>query len=476
MINHSTKHRYWKLPDWWGAKPHIIFTVTVFVVLASLDNAAMGILPPLYSVIAKDLMTRETILGLSGALTVFVSAISAVLWGYLGDRGKRKWVILYGTGIWTIGTFLSGISTSISAFMFFQLVTAIGIGCIASVGFSILSDFVTSQRRGLMMSLWGLSQGLGMGIGIYFGGQLGAQECRIPFYCLAGSGIVFGVLYLFTYEPKRGRLDQIQSSTKSNMDIIEPRIEPRDVLTLITKPSNIWLILQGFSAQLSYGSLIWMPRLYASKAEALGYSLQTATRVGGLFALLFQVGGILSILGGYVGDIWQKRDPRGRAMVSCLGILGAIPPFIIVFFIPLNGLDIPDQGSNIEIFWAVITNIFTNRWVATAFVLSLAAMALTSADSPNWLALLSEVNLPEHRGTAFGLANLSNGVGRAMGIWLTPLAASFFSTGFVEPFNYAVGLTIFQMFFLPAGFCYYQASKTTPYDTAQTRIILSHRS
>ena len=475
MAQASADTSRWTRPAWWGAKPHIVFTIVVFIFLASLDNAAIGVLPPLYAEIADDLSTQETTLGVAGALSVLIAAVAAALWGYWGDRSSRKLLLLYGTVIWTIALFLTGMSGSIVWFVLFQAIAAIGFGCIASVGFSVLSDFVTARRRGFIMSLWGLSQGLGMGVGVFVGGQLGADEWRLPLFVVATAGLAFAALYLLTYEPKRGRVEPEVPQTEPVEPAAEPRIELSDVPRLATKPSNVWLILQGFAAQLGYGSLIWLPRLYAAKTEALGYSMQTATRVGGLFAILFQVGGVLSVLGGYVGDRWQQRDPRGRAMLSAIGVLGAVPLFLTMFQLPMHGLDIPDQGSTGEVAGAVLWNLVTNGWVAAAFILALGAVALTSADSPNWFALLSEVNLPEHRGTAFGLANLSNGAGRALGIWLTPAAAVFFAARFDDPMNFALGLAVFQLFFLPAGYCYYRATKTTPKDIADARETVARR-
>ena len=51
------------------------------------------------------------------------------------------------------------------------------------------------------------------------------------------------------------------------------------------------------------------------------------------------------------------------------------------------------------------------------------ALALTSANSPNWFALLADVNPPEHRGTVYSLGNLANGVGD------TPLTMVEFHAG-----------------------------------------------
>ncbi len=467
-------------PRWWGGPGHTVFTVAVFVVLASLDNAAIGIVPPLYGVISRDLGVSEAAIGLVTALTILITAFTAVFWGYLGDKGDRKRLLLYGTLIWAGGTFLTGVSrSSFPLFLMFQVATAIGLGCILSVGFSVISDFVPPRRRGLAMSFWGLSQGIGTFSGFVFGGILGASNWPLPFFVVAGGGLGLAVLYLFTFDPSRGRAEPELSDIFEAGGEYESRIQRSDIPALIQRRSNIWLVLQGFTAQFAYGSLIWLPRLFQAKVEALDFSLETATVVGSIFAGIVYAGALFSIGAGQIGDVWARRDPRARAMLSSIGILGAVPLFMVLFFLPLRGLDIPEVGAegNIEVILAVLKSVISNPWVAGSLILALGAFALTSADSPNWFAMISDVNPPEHRGTVFGLANLSNGVGRALGIWLTAVAFGYLSTTgrLPAPLNFAAGLAIFQLFFLPTAWCYYQASKTVPGDAADVKASLAKR-
>ena len=226
---------------------------------------------------------------------------------------------------------------------------------------------------------------------------------------------------------------------------------------------------------MAYGSIIWVPLLYQEKVIAAGYDSATATKVGGIFAAVFQIGGIFSILAGHIGDRMQRRSLSGRAIVSTVGILGAIPFFLIFFFIPLRGLDVTNGAGTATLIPEVFRNLVTNPWAAGAFLSALLAVAFTGADSPNWFALISDVNLPEHRGTIFGLANFSNGVGRAAGNGLTGAVAGAFETAFPPPLNWAVGLSVFQIFFLPTGYCYYRAAGSSPGDIGEVKRILSKR-
>lgn len=81
-------------PTWWGSNAHKYFTVVTFIVLASLDNAARGVFPPLYAVMTREFNVPEFTFGFISAASILLAAVTAVLWGYRSDRGGRKWLLL----------------------------------------------------------------------------------------------------------------------------------------------------------------------------------------------------------------------------------------------------------------------------------------------------------------------------------------------------------------------------------------------
>jgi MFS family permease len=462
-------------PSWWGGRRHIVFTIVVFVVLASLDNAAIALIPSMVLPVAEALDTTETAIGVATAISILITALSAVAWGYWGDRSSRKRMLLYGTGIWAAGAVLSATATSYWHLVLWQAITAVGLGSIASVGFAVISDFVRPERRGFAMSFWGLSQGIGGLGGGLLASQLGADDFRRPLIVIAVLGLVFGLAYLVTFDAPRGFREPDLDAIRERGDAYDHRIEPDQLEDLWNTRTNRWLVIQGLTAQLAYGSLIWVPLLYQEKVIDAGYSTATGTKVGGIFVALFQIGGLFSILAGHLGDRWQARDLGGRAKISSIGILGAIPFFVGFFFIPLRGLTVDPDGSTLGLIGDVLTELVTNPWAAGAFLLAVGAGALTGADSPNKFALISDVNLPEHRGTVFGVANLASGIGRASGTGLTGLLAGTIERAIPPPLNFAVGLTAFQAFFLPTGYFYWKAIKTTPGDIDHVRRTLRAR-
>ena len=457
-----------------GGRARRLYTVVVFIVLASLDNVAIGLVPPLFTPISETLGVPKGAVGGVTAATFLISALASVAWAYTGDRANRKSLLMVGTLIWAAGTAgTAGVDTFVG-FLAAQVVASIGLGAVGSVGFSVVSDLISPRRRGLVMSFWGLSQGIGTLLGTLLGGVLGRNDWRLPFLVLSGVGVAATVAYLFTYNIRRGQSEPELAAVFAAGAEYEHRISRADLPQIIGRRSNVWLVLQGLTAQLAFGSLIWLPQLFQARAEAQGYPQGTAIVIGSVFATLFQLGGALSIVGGIVGDRLQRRNPRGRALLASVCMLASVPVFVLLFFLPMR-IDAPDGASTGTIVAAVLASVIREPTVGVALLLALLATSLTAVNSPNWFALIAEVNPPEHRGTVYSLGNLANGVGRSAGTALAGATFGALERALPPPLNYAVGLALFQLSFIPTGIMYWLASRWTPRDIAAVHDLLEVR-
>ena len=68
-------------PGWWGGRGHILFTIVVFVTLASLDNAVLALIPSMVLPITEALHTSEVAIGFMTATVIFITALSEVCRG-----------------------------------------------------------------------------------------------------------------------------------------------------------------------------------------------------------------------------------------------------------------------------------------------------------------------------------------------------------------------------------------------------------
>lgn len=455
----------------------MIYTIFVFVALAAFDNIIIGLFPPLFSSIAKELNVNLSALGVVSAVNILVTAFSSVYWGYLSGKFKRKALIIIGTIIWSISVFLTSISSNYLQLLIFQIFTGIGLGCIASIGFSVLTDYIPHKKRGMILSLWGMSQGFG-GIAGSLMASLTTTYAgwRIPFKIVSIIGFLLIILYLFIKEPTLGEAEpELKELIKEGYEY-KYNIEFNHLYELASKHSNILLFFQGFFMNITTGSLIWLPTLYISKIQHEGYDNKTAIIASGFLFAIFQIGGLTSSYFGHLGDKAQRKNYKGRAILTSFFVFITMPFYILMFVIPMKNLLLPGNYNASLIFFSLLREIVLNPWIAAMFILSFFASAAQSANTPNWLALITDVNLPEHRGTSFSTANLANSLGRTLGnVGVgTLLAAVSRYSG--EPNNYIITLSIFQLFLIPSAFCYVKMAKSNEKDINEVKAVLYKRS
>lgn len=455
---------------------HIYYTISVFIALAAFEHIIIGLFPPLFPYIAEDLSIDEGDLGFISGMNILVTAVSAIYWGYLSGKYKRKKLIMIGTLLWVGSIFLTATSRSFTELLLYQILTGVGLGCMASIGFSVLTDYIPYRKRGLLLSLWGMAQGLGGIIGSMMASLTAASTSwRWPFELVGMIGLILIFLYVFITEPNRGASDPELKGMKTSNQEYDYVIKMKHLKAILLKGSNVYLYIQTLFMNIATGSLIWIPTLYIYKIIQQGYSMNTAVTASGFLYAIFQIGGMASVYLGHLGDRMQRKSFKGRAYITAFFVFFTLPLYVCFFAIPMTGLSLPDGGSSLDILNSLIQQIFLNPWVALLFVLSFLASAFQSANTPNWLALITDVNLPEHRGTAFSVANLFNSIGRTIGNVGVGIILGIIGTRFNEPDNYIITLSVLQLFLIPSAICYWKMAKNNVKDIKQVKNTLTTR-
>jgi MFS family permease len=453
-----------------------IYTIFVFVALAAFDNIILGIFPPLFSSISSDLGIPIHLLGIILAVNIFVTCISALFWSYMAGKHNRKKLIILGTVFWSVSVFLTSRANNFNEMLICQVLIGIALGCITSIGFSVLTDFIPHKNRGMVLSLWGSAQGFGGIAGAVLASVTATSTSwRKPFEIVSIVGLVLVVLYFFVKVPAMGEAEpELQELIKEGYEY-NHTIDLNSLHSIVTRKSNILLFLQAFFMNITSSTIIWLPTLYIAKIVSLGYSSKVAIIASGFLFAMFQIGGMSSGIFGHLGDMVHKKSYRARSRLSAFFIIAMIPFYTLMFVIPMKKLLLPNTIDPLAILFALLHQIFVNPWLGSIFLFSLFASALQSANPPNWLALITDVNLPENRGAAFSIANLANGVGRAIGNAMFGILLSFLTLHLKEPTNYVVTLIIFQLFLIPSAFMYIRMSKYNKKDINHVKYTLRKR-
>lgn len=186
--------------------------------------------------------------------TAFVASfmIFAPLFGFLGDRYDRKWVMIFGITIWAAATLWGSFMTGYKGFMVMRALVGIGEASYTTIAPTIISDLFVKEMRSKALAIFYFAIPVGSGLG-YVAGKALADLFGEWQWALRGTpilGIVAVVtIFLFVKDPPRGESeghDQLKATSYSE-----------DLKDLGTNKSFIFSTLGFTCVTFCTGALSW---------------------------------------------------------------------------------------------------------------------------------------------------------------------------------------------------------------------------
>lgn len=177
-----------------------IASLFLFAALLFLSSANIALFSPHEVHLAREFKTSILAIDFVMFLSVAIPALFLPLWGVLCDRagrGGRKNLLLMGVLLWSISSLIIYFASSYLLLLIARIITGIGAVIIFPVGFSIITDYVSPQKRGKALSIFPIIVALGTGGGIILANVFGATVWRPPFLMIGIMGlIVFALSFL----------------------------------------------------------------------------------------------------------------------------------------------------------------------------------------------------------------------------------------------------------------------------------------
>lgn len=147
----------------------VLVTVMVGTFMAVLDSTIVNVaLPKLMATFGVSVDRVEWIV--TGYLLVF--AVTLPSSGWLADTWGYKPVFILGLFLFTLGSFLSSLSWSISILIAFRVIQGCGAGLLLPVGMAILTREFPPEKRGIALGFWSVAASASVALGPTTGGYL----------------------------------------------------------------------------------------------------------------------------------------------------------------------------------------------------------------------------------------------------------------------------------------------------------------
>ena len=150
------------------ARTEILIGILLALFLSALDQTIVGTAMPR---IISDLKGIDLY---TWVVTVYLltSTITGPIYGKLSDQFGRKNLLIFGVGLFLLGSALSGLSGDIYQLILFRGIQGLGAGAIFPIALAVIGDLFTPRERGRYQGLFGAVFGISALIGPALGGFL----------------------------------------------------------------------------------------------------------------------------------------------------------------------------------------------------------------------------------------------------------------------------------------------------------------
>ena len=302
-----------------------VATLVALTGLNLLDYLDRQILAAVLTPVKLELHLSDAQLGSIGTAFMLGYFLTAPLFGWLGDRVPRKWLIAAGVLVWSLGTVFSGQAHGFVSLVCFRVLVGFGEASFGTISPGWIADLFPPGRRNNAISIFYLAIPIGSALGYIFGGIMAARYGWRPAFLWAG---VPGLLLAFTLflfrEPERGAAEPKDAAAPVREEKTGSHRYYRD---LVHYPAYL-LVIAGYVAQTFAmgGFAFWAPtflhRIHGMGVEPAG------TFFGGSLVL---TGLTATLLGGFLATTWQRRTGTGYAWVLVISAVGAAPAAFAAF-------------------------------------------------------------------------------------------------------------------------------------------------
>jgi MFS family permease len=230
------------------------------------------------------------------------------------DRWSRTKAIGLMALLWSVATFCTGLGKSFIGVLIPRSLVGIGEAGYSPGATALMTASFPAKLRSRVQSIYLLGIPIGTILGTALGGYLSAKYgWQTPFYYFAIPGIILGVIAFFLKDYK----------TVQATDAASKMSFWRATGHLFKVPTLVWIYLgAGCLNTVSYAFLTWAPS-FMMRSMNIGED-----KAGMLMALIAVAALAGTLLGGWIADMWYRKNPRSRLHIGTLASIVCIVTYI----------------------------------------------------------------------------------------------------------------------------------------------------
>lgn len=279
-----------------------------------LNHADRQVVYTLFPALQKEFGFSDAVLGLTGALFLWVYGLSSPAAGIFGDRYSKTKLVVASLFVWSAFTALSGFSPAGLFLLGCRALLGLSESIFMPVAAALIANAHGPATRSKAIALFASSQMVGVAVGGSLSGYIGEHyHWRAAFWLLGATGMLFALpLWLFLRSlPANLKMDQAGAAPVTWRAFFDLFRIP------MLRVTTFFVAIATFSLFLVY---TWLPTFLFDR-----YHLGLA-RAGFEASIYPQIGTALGlVLGGTAADAITRRVPAGRFWIVTAGLFATVP-------------------------------------------------------------------------------------------------------------------------------------------------------
>ena len=408
----------------------------------------------------QEIQFAESLFNYTIALTIF-------FWGYLVDRfnNKRKLILTLSSVIWiSASIMLFIIPINLFTYSVIQIMWGLSFGASGPLIASYLGDIFKIENRGKLFSLFTICIYFIKGSNIVVNGLIGESlgNWKAPNMIFAIVGII--ILLTFNIFGKEPRLASSEPEFESlQFFSYKYSITSKELKSILRKKTNSLFLAQGISGMIGVVIVSRYMIFWFTSSQYDGLNIET-----GLALLLLGTGGALGgligilIAGRWIDKMFKKNKINHILLFSIICLFMQI----IFYSILILGINYPtninENIDRIDVFLQLYP-----AFIGFILIFNLCVFCGTPVGTTVGVAR-THINLPEHRGTAGALYDLTDFIGAGLGIMLGAMFMILLS-------SFRLTILYGALFWLISGVIWVFIAKFITQDYIKSREILKDR-
>lgn len=298
--------------------------VAFLFIVGALNYIDRNMLTTMRSSIIDSIPMTDAQFGLLTSVFLWVYGLLSPVAGYVADRFRRSYVIIFSLIAWSVVTWLTGHATTYNQLLASRALMGISEAFYIPAALALIVDYHKGPTQSLATGINLTGVMIGSSLGFVGGWIAESYTWNLAFNGFGIVGVAYAIVLLFFLKdaPKENIGIETKLQSKNKVSITDA------FKSLFSRPSFVLLLIfWGILGVVNWMIVAWLPTYYKEQ-------FNLSQTLAGFYATayLYPASIVGLLLGGFLSDRWSKKTSLARIYIPMIGLAIAAPAVFLASY------------------------------------------------------------------------------------------------------------------------------------------------